>query len=152
MTSVLPAELRHARTRILVLCTGNSCRSQMAEGFLRSFDASFDVHSAGTHPASAVHPYAVAVMQEVGIDLRGHHPKSVDQFLGESFDYVITVCDGAKETCPVFTGRVRHRLHIGFEDPAHARGTDEEIRSEFCRIRDQIYDRFREFVSTLQRP
>lgn len=151
MTSVPPADHGHARTRILVLCTGNSCRSQMAEGFLRSFDASLDVYSAGTHPASAVHPYAVAVMQEVGIDLRGHHPKSVDQFLRESFDYVITVCDGAKETCPVFTGRVQHRLHVGFEDPAHASGTDEEIRSEFRRIREQIRDGFREFVSTLQR-
>jgi len=152
MTSVPPGEGRHTRTRILVLCTGNSCRSQMAEGFLRSFDPSLEVYSAGTRPASAVHPYAVAVMQEVGIDLRGQHPKSVDKFLREPFDYVITVCDGAKETCPVFTGRVRHQLHFGFEDPAHARGTDEEIRSEFRRIRDQIRDRFREFVSPLLRP
>jgi arsenate reductase len=120
----------------------------MAEGFLRSYDSSLEVYSAGTHPASAVHPYAVAVMQEVGIDLNGYKPKSVDLFLHEPFDYVITVCDSAKESCPVFTGKVGHRLHIGFEDPAYARGTDEQVRSEFRRVRDEICDQFKEFYVT----
>ena len=135
--------------RILVLCTGNSCRSQMAEGFLRSFDASLEVHSAGTHPAARVHPHAVRVMQEMGIDLSTQRPKSVDLFRHEPFDYVITVCDSAKESCPVFTGKVRHRLHMGFEDPADATGTEEQVLSTFRRIRDEIRDRFREFYSTL---
>jgi arsenate reductase len=87
-------------------------------------------------------------MNEVGIDISTKHPKSVDQFLGESFDYVITVCDHAKETCPVFLGNVKHRIHIGFDDPAEARGTEEEIRSEFRRIRDEIKNRFTEFYNT----
>ena len=96
---------------ILVLCTGNSCRSQMAEGFLRSFDPELDVQSAGTVPASEVHPLAVQVMREKGIDLSANRPKKVDEFLARPFDYVITVCDGAKESCPLFTGQVKHRVH-----------------------------------------
>ncbi|MDL1893838.1 arsenate reductase ArsC, partial [Sphingobacteriales bacterium CHB3] len=107
-------------TRILILCTGNSCRSQMAEGFLRSFDATLDVHSAGTSPSNRVHPKAVEVMREAGIDLSDAFPKDVDRFINQPFDYVITVCDNAKETCPVFFGKVRHRMHIGFDDPAEA--------------------------------
>ncbi|MBM2842043.1 MAG: Arsenate reductase, partial [Bacteroidetes bacterium] len=90
----------------------------MAEGFLKSLDSTLDVHSAGTVPARRVHPKAMLVMKEVGIDLSTASPKNVDQFLGQPFDYVITVCDHAKETCPVFTGKVKHRLHIGFDDPA----------------------------------
>jgi len=109
--------------RILILCTGNSCRSQMAEGFLKSFDSSLEVYSAGTHPATKPNPYAVEVMAEKGIDISANQPKSVDLFVDQPFDYVITVCDGAKEVCPVFTGKVEHRLHIGFEDPADATGT-----------------------------
>lgn len=124
--------------KVLILCTGNSCRSQMAEGFLQSLDPSWQVFSAGTKPAMHVHPTAIRVMQEAGIDLSGHTPKKVDQFLADSFDYVITVCDNAKETCPVFLGRVRHRLHIGFDDPADARGTEEQILREFRRVRDEI--------------
>ncbi|MFQ5630067.1 MAG: arsenate reductase ArsC [bacterium] len=123
---------------ILILCTGNSCRSQIAEGFLKSFDASLEVHSAGTNPSSQVHPKAVQVMQENGVDIGDSHPKNVDQFLNTPFDYVITVCDHAKETCPVFIGEVKHNLHIGFDDPAEATGTEEEILSEFRRIRDEI--------------
>ncbi len=133
------------RTRILILCTGNSCRSQMVEGFLESFDSSLEVFSAGTQPSAQVHPKAIQVMKEVGIDLSKNYPKLVDQFLNESFDYVITVCDNAKETCPVFLGRVGKQLHIGFEDPAEATGTEEEILSVFRNVRDQIKKDFLKF-------
>ena len=124
--------------RILILCTGNSCRSQMAEGFLSSFDRRMSVHSAGTHPAQRVHPLAVQVMREAGIDLSAHAPKAVGQFLDQPFDVVVTVCDHAKETCPLFTGNVRHRLHVGFEDPAEATGSPDEIIDAFRCIRDEI--------------
>jgi len=123
---------------ILILCTGNSCRSQIAEGVLKSLDPRLEVHSAGTHPAGIVHPKAVAVMKEIGVDISANRPKSVKEFLGHPFDYVITVCDDANETCPVFTGTVRHRLHIGFDDPSWARGSDEEVMAEFRRVRDEI--------------
>lgn len=128
--------------RILILCTGNSCRSQMAEGFLKSFDVNLEVFSAGTKPSSMVHPKAIQVMEEVGIDLSKNIPKNVEQFLNESFDYVITVCDNAKETCPVFWGKVGKQLHIGFEDPAEAAGTEEEIISVFRKVRDEIKTKF----------
>ncbi|MBN1929867.1 MAG: arsenate reductase ArsC [Chlorobiaceae bacterium] len=130
---------------ILVLCTGNSCRSQMAEGFLRSFDSELDVHSAGTLPATEVHPLAIQVMREKGIDLSANRPKKVDEFLQRPFDYVVTVCDGAKESCPLFTGQVRHRQHIGFDDPAAATGTNEEVLAVFRRVRDEIEQQFGEF-------
>lgn len=130
---------------ILILCTGNSCRSQMAEGFLKSFDGKLRVFSAGTNPSSQVHPKAVRVMKEIGIDISGGYPKNVDQFLDKAFDYVITVCDNAKETCPVFMGEVKETLHLGFDDPAEARGSEEEILSEFRRIRDEIRQRFQQF-------
>jgi arsenate reductase len=130
---------------ILILCTGNSCRSQMAEGFLKSFDSNLEVFSAGTNPSSRVHPKAVRVMKEIGIDISDGYPKDVDQFIHKSFDYVITVCDNAKETCPVFMGEVKETLHIGFDDPAEAAGTEEEILSEFRRIRDEIRERFYQF-------
>ncbi len=128
--------------KILILCTGNSCRSQMAEGFLKSFDARLEVFSAGTHPAPYPNPNAVAVMKEAGIDISLNKPKKVDLFLAESFDFVVTVCGGAQESCPAFTGNVKHRLHIGFDDPSHAIGTEEFIRSEFIRVRDEIRDAF----------
>jgi len=124
--------------KILILCTGNSCRSQMAHGFLRSFDENLVVRSAGTEPAEKVNPKAVAVMKEAGIDLSNHTPHLVDQYLKDEWDFVITVCDHANETCPLFTGKVKHRLHIGFEDPSNATGTEEFIMSEFRRIRDMI--------------
>jgi len=130
--------------RILILCTGNSCRSQMAEGFLNSYE-NLSVFSAGTAPADRVHPKAVWVMQEIGIDLSSHTPEMVDKYLNETFDYVITVCDNAKDNCPVFLGDVKHRLHIGFEDPAEATGNEEEILSEFRKIRDQIRDKMKSF-------
>ena len=124
--------------KILILCTGNSCRSQMAEGFLKSFDSNLKLVSAGTEPSSEVHPKAVQVMAELGIDLSKNYPKSVNKFLNEPFDYVITVCGGAQESCPAFTGEVKTQLHIGFDDPAEAEGSDEFILSEFVRIRDEI--------------
>lgn len=133
------------KKRILILCTGNSCRSQMAEGFLKSFDKNLEVYSAGTKPAEKVNPNAIKVMNEVGIDLSSNYPKLVDQFLNETFDYVITVCDNAKETCPVFIGKVGKQLHIGFEDPADATGTEEEILSVFRKVRDEIKRDFYEF-------
>jgi arsenate reductase len=117
----------------------------MAEGFLKSLDKELDVQSAGTWPASMVQYRAIAVMKEIGIDISDGIPKSVDQFLKKEFDYVITVCDNAKETCPVFAGKVKHRLHIGFDDPVEAFGTEEHIVSEFRRVRDEIRLRFRQF-------
>lgn len=117
----------------------------MAHGFLESFDKSLKVFSAGTKPAAQVNPGAVMAMQEVGIDISGHKPENVEKYLGEEWDYVITVCGGANESCPAFTGKVKHRLHIGFEDPSEATGTDEFIRSEFRRVRDEIKIKFLDF-------
>lgn len=131
--------------KILILCTGNSCRSQMAHGFLQSFDNAIEVHSAGTKPAGKVNPMAVKVMSEIGIDISHHMPKSVNQYLGHEWDYVITVCGGANESCPMFTGKVTNRLHIGFDDPSEATGTPEFINSEFLRVRDEIRMRFYDF-------
>jgi arsenate reductase (thioredoxin) len=131
--------------QILILCTGNSCRSQMAEGFLKSFDKNLEVFSAGTNPSLQVHPKALIVMNEAGIDMTKNFPKNVDRFIGQPFDYVITVCGNAKETCPAFLGTVKERLHIGFEDPAEAAGTEEEILNEFRKIRDEIKTGFYEF-------
>ena len=133
--------------KILILCTGNSCRSQMAEGFLKAIDPRLELFSAGTFPAKEVHPLAIQVMQEEGIDISGHKPKAVDELLDDAFSYVITVCDDARESCPIFTGRVHHYLHIGFEDPSAAKGSDEFILAEFRRIRDEIK---REFTNLYQ--
>ena len=124
--------------KILILCTGNSCRSQMAMCFLQSFDESLTVCSAGTNPAPQVNPMAVEVMREAGFDISQNRPKNVSEYLDEPWDYVITVCGGARETCPMFLGQVKHRLHIGFDDPAEVTGTPEHIHSEFVRIRDEI--------------
>jgi len=124
--------------KILILCTGNSCRSQMAHGFLQSFDKNLVVRSGGTEPATQVNPRAVKVMKEIGIDIGHHQPTMVDEYLQEAWDYVITVCDHANETCPTFLGKVKNRVHLGFEDPSHAKGSEEFIWSEFRRIRDEI--------------
>jgi len=122
----------------------------MAEGFLKSMSLLLDVSSAGTHPAREVHPLAVRVMKEVGIDIGGYHPKSVEGFLRRSFDYVITVCGNARETCPAFVGDVKHRIHIGFDDPASGGGSTEEVLARFRRVRDDIRRAFTEFnTSTL---
>jgi arsenate reductase len=120
----------------------------MAEGFLKAFDDSLEVSSAGTEPSDRVHPKAVLAMQELGIDLSDHHPQRVDEYLNEAFDYVITVCGHAKENCPVFLGEVKNRLHIGFDDPAEATGTEEEVMVEFRRIRDEIGGRMLNFLES----
>jgi arsenate reductase (thioredoxin) len=133
--------------KILILCTGNSCRSQMAHGFLQSFDKSLTVCSAGTEPAKQVNQTAVKVMKEVGIDISHHTPKMVDQYLNDEWDYVITVCDHANETCPVFSGKVINRIHIGFKDPSLTSGTEEYILNEFRRIRDEIKKTFYSFYT-----
>jgi len=134
--------------KILVLCTGNTCRSQMAEGFLKAFDNFIDVYSAGTKPEGSVNPHAVTVMQEMGIDVSKNRPESVEKYIDEAFDYVITVCDGAKEICPVFTGAVKNQIHIGFEDPAAAKGTEAEVLPIYRRIRNEILVDFFTFYQT----
>jgi len=131
--------------KILILCTGNSCRSQMAHGFLQSFDENLTVCSAGTQASGKLNEKAVEVMREAGIDISQHTSDSIDKYLDEEWDYVITVCGGANESCPAFLGKVKHRIHIGFDDPSHAEGTPEFIMSEFYRVRDEIKATFREF-------
>jgi arsenate reductase (thioredoxin) len=128
--------------KILILCTGNSCRSQMAQGFLQSFDKRLEVHSAGTEPTTRVNPTAKKVMKEAGIDISHHTPKNVSEYLDEDWDYVITVCDEANETCPVFPGKVRNRLHMGFEDPSKIKGSYTEIMNAFYDVRNEIRDEF----------
>jgi len=134
--------------KILIMCTGNSCRSQMAHGFLQSFDNKITVCSAGTEPALQINQRAVIVMKEAGIDISHHTPKLVDRYLQDEWDYVITVCDHANETCPLFLGKVKHRLHIGFEDPSNATGSEEFIMSEFRRVRNEIKTEFEKFYKT----
>lgn len=134
--------------KVLILCTGNSCRSQMAHGFLQSFDDSLTVCSAGTKPAARVNAKAVEVMREAGIDISSHTPKNVEGYLNEEWDYVITVCGNANETCPMFSGMVGKRLHIGFDDPSDAVGSDDFIMSEFRRVRDEIKNDFEKFYVT----
>lgn len=119
----------------------------MAHGFLQSFDKRLDVHSAGTRPAAHVNSKAVEVMMEAGVDISAHTPKSVDIYLNDPWDYVITVCGGANETCPMFTGEVGKRLHIGFDDPSDAVGSDEFVMSEFRRVRDEIKEGFERFYT-----
>lgn len=121
----------------------------MAEGFLKSFNPELEVYSAGTNPAMKVSSRAIQVMKEVGIDISSCNPKSVDQFTGQSFDFVITVCNHAKESCPVFTGNVARHLHIGFDDPAEAIGTEEEALNVFRRVRDEIKKEFDKFYKQL---
>ncbi len=134
------------KVKMLVLCTGNSCRSQMAEGLIRSLSDRIDVYSAGTRPEVKINPFAVEVMKEIGLDISSQYPKNADEFTKIDFDYVITVCDNAKEVCPVFTGNVKKKLHIGFEDPANANGTDEEIRNVYRKVRDEIKEAFSELL------
>lgn len=134
--------------KILILCTGNSCRSQMAEGFLKSLDENLEVYSAGTKPADKVNFYAVKVMEEIGIDISEGIPQEVNEYINDSYDYVITVCDNAKESCPVFNGMVKHNLHIGFDDPADATGSEEEIMSVYKRVRNEIREQFSKFYKS----
>ena len=132
------------KQRVLILCTGNSARSQMAEGLLRH-DAGdrFDVESAGTKPGH-VRPEAIAAMREIGIDISSHRSKHVDEFQDQPFDYVLTVCDNAKETCPIYPGQT-NRIHHSFEDPAAVQGSEEERLASFRRVRDQIRQYLRKF-------
>lgn len=134
--------------RILILCTGNSCRSQMAEGFLKSYDNKLEVFSGGTKPSKQTHPNAIKVMQEIGIDISKGYPQNVDEFIHMDFDFVITVCDHAKEICPVFLGKVKEQLHIGFEDPVDATGSEEEKLKVYRRVRDEINRDFTNFYNT----
>lgn len=125
--------------KVLFLCTGNSCRSQIAQGFMNQYEG-YEAFSAGTKPAARVNPNAIEVMKELGIDISSHTPKLVDEFLQAEFDFVITVCDSAKETCPIFTGKVKNQLHIGFEDP------DGHSLDKFREVRDLISDAVRELI------
>lgn len=133
--------------KVLILCTGNSCRSQMAHGFLQSFDNNIIVRSAGTEASGKLNEKAVAVMKEIGIDISHHTSNSVEKYLDKEWDFVITVCGGANETCPAFIGKVKERLHIGFDDPSHAIGSEEYVMSEFYRVRDEIKDAFQKFYN-----
>ncbi len=129
------------KKRVLVLCTGNSCRSQMAEGWINHLlGAEWEARSAGTAPAAQVHPLAVRAMAEVGIDISGGKPENVRAYLDQPWDLVVTVCDSAKEACPVFPGPVP-KAHVSFFDPATAEGTEEEKMAVFRRVRDEIRDR-----------
>ena len=120
----------------------------MSHGFLQSFDSHQEVYSAGTSPAEHVHPLAISVMAEVGIDISHHVPRNVKEYLDEPWDYVITVCGGANETCPIFVGKVGKRIHIGFDDPSNVVGSKEHVISEFRRVRDDIRKAFCDFYAT----
>ena len=133
--------------KVLILCTGNSCRSQMAHGFLQSFDPSIEVFSAGTEASGKLNLKAVEVMRQAGIDISHHTSDSVEKYLNDEWDYVIAVCGGANETCPAFIGKVKHRLHIGFDDPSHAKGSEEFINAGFIRVRDEIKEGFQKFYN-----
>ncbi len=131
---------------VLILCTGNSCRSHLAEGLLRSFAGEIlDIRSAGSKPAGYVHPLAIQVMNEIGIDISAHRSKHMNEFLGQEVETVITVCGNADQVCPIFPGQL-NRHHWGFDDPAHATGTDEEKLAAFRRVRDQIRLVFRAYA------
>jgi arsenate reductase len=130
------------KPKVLILCTGNSCRSHMAEGILRAAAGDFlEIHSAGSKPAGYVHPLAIRALAEIGIDIRGHRSKSMNEFLDQHIETVITVCGKADQVCPTYPGQV-NRLHWPFDDPAHATGTEEEQMSVFRRVRDEIRSKF----------
>jgi arsenate reductase len=132
---------------ILILCTGNSCRSHLAEGILRAaLNDKFRVASAGSKPAGYVHPLGIQVMQEIGIDISGHHSKHLDEFLSDDVETVITVCGNADQVCPIFPGQM-NRHHWGFDDPAHATGTEEEQLAVFRRVRDEIARVFQAYAA-----
>ena len=132
---------------ILILCTGNSCRSHLAEGILqKALGGGFRVESAGSKPAGYVHPLGITAMAEIGIDISDHRSKHLDEFLHDQVETVITVCGNADQACPVFPGQL-NRHHWGFDDPAHATGSEEEIMEEFRRVRDEIATRFRAYAA-----
>jgi arsenate reductase len=135
---------------VLILCTGNSCRSQMAEGLLRAAAGDIiDVYSAGVKPAGRIHPRAIKAMAEIGIDISGHTSKHLDQFLKQPIKTVITVCGNADEACPMFPGKV-NRYHWGFSDPGHLVGTEEEITAEFRKVRDEMKRIFDAYAAGLR--
>ncbi len=139
--------MNSAKQRVLILCTGNSCRSQMAEGLLRNLAGDrFEAFSAGTQPTQ-VNPRAITAMNELGIDISNHRSQSVENFLDQELDYVITVCDAAREACPVFPNS-KESLHWSFEDPAEATGTEEERMKVFRKVRDEIRKSLREFITS----
>jgi len=140
----------YERKRILIVCTGNSCRSQMAEGWMRSFDETMDVYSAGTFPEREINPFAVEVMKDVNINISQHKPENVHEFIDRDFDYFITVCDNARQICPAFKGNVKHLLHFGFDDPALIKGSDDEIREFYRKTRDKIKDAFYQFYISIR--
>ena len=130
--------MREMKPTVLILCTGNSCRSHLAEGILRAAAGGLvDVQSAGSKPAGYVHPLAIGVMKEIGIDISGHRSKHLGEFLQQPVETVITVCGKADQACPMFPGQV-NRYHWGFDDPAHATGTEDEKQAVFRRVRDEI--------------
>ena len=136
---------------VLILCTGNSCRSHLAEGILRAAAGDvIDVASAGSKPAGFVHPKSIKVMKEIGVDISEHHSKHLEEFLNRDVDTVITVCGNADQACPIFPGQL-HRFHWGFDDPAHATGTEEAILNEFRRVRDKIKLVFEAYAAGLKR-
>lgn len=138
--------------RVLIICTGNASRSQMAHGFLRSFDNRIGVFSAGTDAAGKVSSRAAGVMAETGIDIGDHTSDPVEKYLGEKWDYVITVCDTANRNCPAFTGSVKHRLHMRFDDPSQAKGSNEFVRNQFRRVRDEIKKQFHQLYIEVLKP
>ncbi len=138
--------------KILILCTGNSCRSQMAHGFLQSFDTQLEVYSAGTEASGKLNPKAVEVMAKIAIDISQHTSDQVEKYLSTEWDYVITVCGGANDACPAFMGSVKKRLHIGFDDPSYALGSPEFIDSEFIRVRNEINEAFYNLYITELKP
>ena len=139
-----------SKPRVLILCTGNSCRSHMAEGVLRNLAGDLvEVHSAGSNPAGFVHPMAIAVMAEIGVDLSDHVSKHMSEFLNRDIHTVITVCGNADQACPIMPGQVA-RHHWGFDDPAHAKGTPDEVLKEFRRVRDEIQKVFAAYAAGLR--
>lgn len=138
------------KPNVLILCTGNSCRSHMAEGILRAAAGDLiEVHSAGSKPAGYVHPKAILVLKEIGIDISAHTSKHMNEFLNRDITTVITVCGNADQACPMYPGQV-NRYHWGFDDPAHATGTEEQILAEFRRVRDQIELVFNAYAAGLR--
>jgi len=139
-----------SKPAVLILCTGNSCRSHLAEGIFRAAAGDLvEVHSAGSKPVGYVHPKAIQVMREIGLDLSGHTSKHMNQFLDRKITTVITVCGNADQACPMYPGQV-HRHHWGFDDPAHATGTEEQILAEFRRVRDEIKRVFEAYAAGLR--
>jgi len=139
--------MQKMKPTILILCTGNSCRSHLAEGILHAAAGDrLNVQSAGSKPAGYVHPLAIQVMKEIGIDISGHHSKSMNDFLQQPVETVITVCGNVDQVCPVFPGQL-NRYHWGFDDPAHATGTEEEKLAVFRRVRDEIKKVFEAYAA-----